>query len=180
MITITIGANDILACDPAVQVCVQAQLTQLATNLPQILQAINQAAPEVSIVGMNYYNPNLAYWLTGPAGIVFARSSNALAKAFNDALAQLYTALAIPFADVSKLFRTLLTRPGDPPRAVRNICRYTQICVRTGPSMFALRDWDPETPGVQADIHPSRRGHRLIAAAFMAAMRDAGIILDTR
>ena len=68
MITITIGANDILACDPAVQVCVQAQLTQLATNLPQILQAINQAAPEVSIVGMNYYNPNLAYWADRTSG----------------------------------------------------------------------------------------------------------------
>jgi lysophospholipase L1-like esterase len=84
LITIDLGVNDVLAagCIVGTDVdvaCVIAAFNQVADNLPVILTVLSQAAdPGTSIVGMNYYNSFLAFWLTGIEGQVLAMNSAAL------------------------------------------------------------------------------------------------------
>lgn len=176
LITITIGANDILACDssdPNFGVCFGGQLGQMATNLSEILWTLQSAAPGVSIVGMNYYNPNLAYWIIDPA---LAEASLGLTIAFNGTLEAVYGAFGVPVADVETAFKTFKTR-GEVPQNVRTACLYTGMCEKQGPS-YVLSDYDPGKPGPQTDIHPSDKGYRKIAGVFGELIDDLGILSD--
>lgn len=174
LITITIGANDILACDstaPDFGVCVGGQLGQMAANLSEILWTLQSAAPGVPIVGMNYYNPNLAYWLVDPA---IAEASLRLTTAFNGTLEAVYGGFGVPVADVETAFRTFKTK-GDVPQNVRTVCLYTGMCEKQGPS-FVLSDYNPGEPGPQTDIHPSDKGYRKISGVFGELIDDLGIL----
>lgn len=168
LITIAIGANDILSCDPTdpppvLNACLAAQLGQIAGNLPAIVGTLRAAAPGVPIVAMNYYNPNLAFWITGPAGQDLATQSLALTQVFNGTLEAIYGGFSVPVADVETAFGTFKTNGGDPPTNVRRICALTLMCEKAGPT-FVLSDFDPSTPGPQTDIHPSKKGYDKIAA----------------
>ena len=79
---------------------------KVATNLPIILSALQQAADDdTPIVAMNYYNTFLASWLTGPEGEVLALQSALLADIFNnDILGQTYAAFGVPVAGVAGAF----------------------------------------------------------------------------
>src|SRR5262249_59600640 len=62
LITIDVGANDVLPClaAPDIGLCVGQALTNLYGALVvYILPALQGSAPGVPIVGMNYYNPLL-------------------------------------------------------------------------------------------------------------------------
>ena len=168
LITITIGANDILACDfadPDVQACVAAQIGQVVANLPIILATLQAAAPGVPIVGMNYYNPNLAFWLTGPQGMALAAGAQQVTVAGNAALEGVYGAFSVPVADVAGAFKTYKTG-GATPLNVRKTCQYTLMCEKAGRN-WVLSDYDPATPGPQTDIHPSNMGYKRIKHAFV-------------
>lgn len=174
LITIVIGANDILACDPTdpdVAACVAAQLGQIAANLPVILGTLQAVAPGVPIVAMNYYNPNLAYWLVDPA---LAEAALALSVPFTGTLEALYGAFGVPVADVESAFKTFATN-GTPPRNVRTVCLYTLMCERVGDG-YVLSDYDPVAPGPQTDIHPSDAGYKKIADVHRKLIDALGLL----
>lgn len=180
LISIVIGANDILACDPSdpppvLNACLAAQLGQIGANLPPIIGTLQAVAPGVPIVAMNYYNPNLAFWVTGPAGQALATQSLALTTVFNGTLETIYGVFGVPVADVATTFKTFKTGGGDPPANVRSVCRWTLMCEKSGPN-YILSDHDPVTPGPQADIHPSNKGYSKIAGAHADLIDDLEIL----
>ena len=179
LITITIGANDILACDPTdppdvLNACVVAQLGQIGDNLPVILGTLQAAAPGVPILGMNYYNPNLAFWLVDPA---LAESALALTAPFNGTLEAVYSAFDVRVANVRAAFSTYSTR-GLIPKNVRLICRFTRMCEKQGAD-YVLSDYDPVADGPQTDIHPSNKGYRKIARTFINRIENLGLLTGT-
>ena len=182
LITIAIGANDVLACDPTdppavLNACVAAQLGQIGSNLPVIVGTLQAAAPGVPIVAMNYYNPNLAYWITGAEGQALAIQSQALTAAFNGTLQAVYDAFWVPVADVAGAFSTYQDQGGDPPKNVRVVCQLTLMCEKSGGS-FVLSDYDPVTPGPQTDIHPSDTGYWKIALTHFKLIEKYELIGD--
>ena len=166
LITITVGANDILGCqnDP---ICIQNALAfSIPTNLSEILFRLQAAAPGVPIVGMNYYNPNLAYYLVpGLEGI--AEQSNQLTALGNQVLTGVYTAFGVPVADVANTFRIYEDTSESLPLNVRLNCLYTAMCDRVQGQL---------TLAEQPDIHPSDLGYRRIAAEFKATIKAAGLL----
>lgn len=180
LITIVVGANDVLACDPSdppevLNACVAAQLGQIAANLPVIVGTLQAVAPGVPIVAMNYYNPNLAFWITGPAGEALATQSQALFGAFNGVLQAVYDAFGVPVADVAGAFMTFNDRGGDPPKNVREVCKLTLMCEKAGGS-YILSDYDPVVPGPQTDIHPSNKGYNKIAVTHFKLIEKLGLL----
>ena len=180
LITIAMGANDILACDLSLpeadlNACLTAQLGQIGANLPVIIGTLQAVAPGVPIVAMNYFNPNLAYWITGPAGQELAGASLGLTTIFNGTLQAVYDAMGVPVADVANAFGTYRTRGGVFPTNVRRICQLTQMCEKAG-HRYVLSDYDPLTPGPQTDIHPSNQGYRRIASTHAHLIADLGLL----
>jgi lysophospholipase L1-like esterase len=157
LITIDMGVNDILAAECIVgtdvdEECIGEAFVQIGTNLPMILQAITQAAdPGTPIIGVNYYNSFLAFWLTGPAGQQLAFESAGLAYVLNnDVLGLTYGAFGIPVADVAGAFRSNDFVPMVPfpppfysvPLNVAMICQLTWMCAPApiGPNVHANPD----------------------------------------
>jgi lysophospholipase L1-like esterase len=167
LVTIDLGVNDILAegCIVGTNVnfnCINNALYQISVNLPIILSALREAAhPDTPIVGMNYYNSFLAFWLSGMDGQVLAVQSTALANVLNqNVLAPTYGAFGMPVADVagafnSDNFTTMVPFPppfGSVPLNVAMICQLTYMCVP-----------DPVGP----NIHANPTGYAVIATAFL-------------
>jgi hypothetical protein len=118
------------------------------------------------IVGMTYYDPELAYWLTGSAGEAFAQGSIALATAFNQVLSAVYQRASVPAADVFSAFDTTdmtdtvnLPGIGTLPKDVALICQWT---------------WECAAPPVGPNEHANAAGYGVIAATFLATLRQAG------
>jgi lysophospholipase L1-like esterase len=149
LITIGIGANDVALCVlNGDQSCLEAALTSMSTNLATILSALREAAgPDVPVVGMNYYDPFLAFWVFGdPAA---AQLSEQMVVQFNDVLGLVYGAAGDPVADVETAFSTTdWTLIDGIPLNVLQICQWTWMCT-TSP-----------------DIHPNTIGYGVIAQAF--------------
>jgi lysophospholipase L1-like esterase len=166
LITITIGANDLMSCNPASPECVQGVLNNAAANLgATILPKLRAAAADTPILGMNYYNPNLAYWLT-PGGAAIAEQSNKLVAVSNEVLAASYRAHDIPVVDVAEAFHIYDTGSSKVPKNVRDTCRFTGMCESID------GEWQlSPTP----DIHPTDLGYKRIAWAFKKAVIQSGI-----
>jgi len=170
LITIDMGVNDILEADCIDPVngvdvaCILGALNTIATNLPIILTAIRQVAPNTPIVGMNSYNPFLANWLLGPAGQGLAFSSAGLAHLLNEiTLRPIYEAFGAQVADVagafnSNDFTTMVPFPPPwnlVPLNVATICALTYNC----------------TPAPQGpDIHANPDGYGVMAGAAAAVL----------
>ena len=166
LITIDIGANDLNPCvvlpPSQIQACVAQVLPQIAANLTTIMTALRTAAgSQVRIIGMIYYVPELAEWLTGPAGQAAAQQSVPLAEVFNQVLTNGYEAAGARVADVftafdSADFTDQVTLPGigTVPQNVANICLWTWECVPP-----------PQGP----NEHANATGYAVIAQAFLAA-----------
>lgn len=166
LITITIGANDILGCGEDLTCIGQTLGSRIPTNLAQILTRLRVAAPGVPIVAMNYYNPNLAFFF-GPNGETAVEQSNQLTAAGNSVLAGVYGAFGVPVADVASAFRIYDDRGGPLPLNVRFNCLYTGMCDRVGGAL---------TISATPDIHPSDLGYRRIAWAFHRTLEAEGIL----
>jgi hypothetical protein len=112
------------------------------------------------IIGMTYYDPELANWLKGtPADKALAKDSIALAQGFANLLSGVYTSFGAKVADVFKSFHTTqfaarVTLPafGKVPKAVAYICSYTWMCA---------------APPVGPNIHANRLGYAVIANTFL-------------
>jgi lysophospholipase L1-like esterase len=148
LISIDIGANDVLGCAPTfAPTCVGPAAAAVAANLPVILGTLNRATGgQVPIVGMNYYNPFLALWFTSPATAL--STTQLVATLFNPLLESIYGAFGVRVADVETAFATTdFTPAGGIPLNVQRTCQWTWMCAA-------------------ADIHPNVTGHSVIAQAF--------------
>ena len=160
LVTIDIGANDVARCGaqglpPA---CVQGGLGSVAANLPVILGQLRAAAPGVRIVVLNYYDPFLAAWLTGPAGQALAQQSVPRLGLLNSIIAGATAAVGGSVADVAGAFHStdfsLVSVPslgGLVPRNVATVCALTWMCLRN-------------------DIHANDGGYAVLAAAVVAPL----------
>ena len=171
LITIVIGANDILPClqqgtIDKITACLQQVFPVVQQQLNDTLAQLRRADPRAMVVGMTYYDPELAYWLTGPAGQAFAIQSISLTTSFRALLTGVYQAGGVRIADVYTAFNTAdttdqVTLPGagSVPENVGMICEWTWMCA---PS--------PQGP----NIHANAVGYGVIAQTFLAAIRAHG------
>ena len=169
LITIDIGVNDILQADCIDDngnvdvVCIILAVNQIGTNLPMILTAIRDVAPNIPIVGMNYYNPFLAAWLTGNQALAFQSDFLANLLLNQGTLAPAYGAFGIPVADVYSAFNsgdfdTMVPFPPPffmVPLNVATLCTLTYNCT---------------PPPVGPNIHANPDGYGVIAGAFAAVL----------
>jgi lysophospholipase L1-like esterase len=165
LVTIDIGANDLNPCLvltslPKLVACLNKVIPQAAKNLGTILGTLRKFDPKGKIIGMAYYDPELADWLKGTkTGRTFAQDSIALAEGFNGALGAAYKHFGVPVANVfkafgSSLFKQHSTLPafGSLPRDVALICSYT---------------WECAAPPVGPNEHANILGYGVIANTFL-------------
>lgn len=156
LITIDLGANDVLSCvqDTLIDLeCISETIARLAGNLSYVLATLREAAgPEVPIIGMNYYNPLLASWFQDPDT---AALTAALQAQINTALESVYAQFNIPVADVAGAFGSgdLQTDENNNgiPDSVETLCAWTWMCDRH-------------------NIHPNDIGYQVIAEEFAAVL----------
>ena len=175
LVTLDMGANDILqslgdilACGGD-QACIGAIFGDIASRIGFILGSLRAVDPDVPIVAMNYYNPNLATWLgfNSPTGLPnpeFAVLSDALTAGFGQALAEVYGLFDVPVVDVYSAFNSgdFDDRDKDGvPNNVERVCHLTDMC--------------PDE-GADPNIHANKRGYRVIAQAFHRLLKAHGII----
>ena len=167
LITLDIGANDLNPCIAkgtisGIEACLPGVLSTISKNLTTLVSEIRQAAPTVPLIAMNYYDPELAEWLTGATGQTFATDSVELSGVFNSTLESVYKAYNVPVADVASAFDTsnmtqqvTLPRLGTLPRNVAEVCELTWECVAP-----------PQGPNEHCNVS----GYRVIARAFFAVL----------
>jgi lysophospholipase L1-like esterase len=123
-------------------------LNQLALDLGYVLETLKNEAPDVPIVGMNYYNPLLVYWFQDP-GIAVLTSE--LQAQINDVLESVYAYYGVPVADVAGAFMAddLITddNQNTVPDSVELVCAWTWMCS-------------------QRNIHANEIGYAVIAQEF--------------
>ncbi len=159
LVTIDIGANDLLRCADALTGginpdCLTKAFTDLECNLPDILGPLRKAAgPGVPIVAMNYYNPLVV------AEQAAARASAALVGMFNALLEGIYADFDVPVGDVARAFHAddfrLVPALDDLPVNVVLVCQLTWMCAPP-----------PQGP----NIHANTSGYFVIALALLATL----------
>ncbi len=145
LVTIDIGANDL------------PDLAAIATNLPIILGQLRSAAGAgVPVVGMNYYDPNLATIWLGGGSLADLNAEIGFAVLFNNFLEGFYTGAGDPYADVESAFQVTDTTlvDGTPLDVIRE-CQWTWVCF---------------PPPLGPDVHPNTASYGVIAQAFLDAL----------
>jgi lysophospholipase L1-like esterase len=169
LITLDIGANDLNPCIAkgtisGIEACLPAVFAQIGTNLSSLLSQLKAADPTATIVGMNYYDPELEAWTDGTtAGQTFAEDSIVLSGDFNDVLGSVYGNYSVPVADVADAFHTddfTTLVPIGPrwnselvPEDVAEICKLTWECAPA-----------PQGP----NEHCNWQGYAVIASTFLS------------
>jgi lysophospholipase L1-like esterase len=158
LITLDIGANDVNGCVATGvidQRCVFRGLLAIVVNVSVTVARLRAAAPGVTIVGMTYYDPTLAAWLTGAAGQALARDSLPVLHRVNGLLSFIFRAGGLRVADVAGAFSTddMSTMVNGVPLDVARICQWTWMCAPA-----------PLGP----DIHANQAGYGVIAGSFLA------------
>ncbi len=169
-VTIDVGGDDIVGCALSGTInptCVANALATVRTNMGTILSGLENAGPNVPIVGMNYYDPILSAWYTGavyhgPPSPTLARQSLGVLRQLGTVLGAAYAEYGAPVANVQKSYdsgnwaMTGSFMGVTLPQNVANVCNWTHMCM-TGPG-------DP-------NIHATDYGHALIAADFEKELR---------
>lgn len=163
LVTLDIGANDVDGClgqDGLNLTCAEQGIATVAAQLPQITKQLRQAGgPRPRYVGMNYYDPFLAAWLTGPAGQQEARQSVTLSTAFNGAIQAGLRSTGFELADVSRTFATDdFTRQVNVPDLGRLPVNVAHVC-----------EWTWECTQYQ-NIHANTLGYGVIAGVFQRVL----------
>jgi lysophospholipase L1-like esterase len=164
LVTVDIGANNVDGCAPSGSIdiaCALGGLKQAATDVPRIMDELREAAGhKTEFIGMNYYNPFLAMWLTGPSGQLNAHVASAFLDAFNAVLTADFRAYGAKVADVAGAFSSDSFTPMVPiapgvtvPLNVARICQWTWMC--------APKPFGP-------NIHANTAGYQVLAQAFEA------------
>jgi lysophospholipase L1-like esterase len=167
LITIDIGANDLNPCLALTDItqiaqCLEGVFPTIQANLTTIMSTLTSASGTASppIIGMAYYDPELADWLQGTqAAQTLAGDSVALAQGFNNLLGGVYRHFGAKVANVYKSFHTgqfkaRVTLPafGKVPKDVGYICSLTWMCA---------------APPVGPNIHANQLGYGVIANTFL-------------
>ncbi|MCH8270702.1 MAG: SGNH/GDSL hydrolase family protein [Planctomycetes bacterium] len=167
LVTIDMGANDALRTLNSCGInptCIEIGLGFSLVNLQSILVDI-RAVYSGPIIGMTYYNPNLAAIVNpdvGTGGLppeVFAAITNQLTADYNNGLEAVYGAFGVTVADVETAFDTQNFGDADGngvPDNVDMICALTDMC--------------PSKPGASPNIHPNPKGYLFISRVFLAAL----------
>ena len=164
LISVSIGGNDLLACDTAAQLlsCAKGVLKVVKPNLTVLLGALRHSAgPGVPIVGTTYPDIFLGSYLSP------AQSQKRLAmlsvsefqNLFNPTLKAAYSSVGGSFVDVTKATgaytpfsqTTSYGRSGRVPVAVADVCVLTYYC-RLG------------------DVHPTTLGYQVMAGLIVASL----------
>ena len=138
-VTLDIGANNVdgcLATGTIDQACTTEGVATVAAQLPQIAGGLHRAGGDTPrYVGMNYYDPFLAVWLTGTAGQALAQQSVQLSTVLNGVIATGLHRNGFALADVSKAFGTddftdqvAVPGLGTLPLNVARVCAWTWEC----------------------------------------------------
>lgn len=157
LITIDLGANDVLQCLNGTEVdpeCLRETLIQLFLDLNVILKTLRKAAPGVPIVAMNYYNPLLAFWFRDPD---FAELTVELQSRINAVIEFAYALYGVPVADVAEAFMAydLVTDANENaiPDSVELVCTWTWMCTHQ-------------------NIHANDTGYAVIAETFYSVLPE--------
>jgi lysophospholipase L1-like esterase len=156
LITIDLGANDVLSCVQGTEIdltCIGETIERLSVNLSYVLATLREAAgPNVPIIGMNYYNPMLTFWFTDQNT---AALTVILQDQINAALENVYAQFSIPVADVAGAFWAgdlgFDSDVNGLPDSLDNICAWTWMCTYN-------------------NIHPNEYGYQVIADEFAAIL----------
>ena len=160
LVTIDIGANDVTPCLKAVdlEACARGAVGTVHANLTTILGQLRAATgPDTQIIVLNYYNPFLAAYLTGPAGQDLATLTTGLQRDLNLAVTGAAATAQSDVADVATAFRSTDTTPvatayGEMiPTNVATICAWTWMCTRM-------------------DIHANDAGYAVLAQTVAARL----------
>ena len=177
LVSIDIGANDInhiageCSFDPA---CIVPQVPGIVDNVGAILWTLRGTGYASPIIGMNYYNPNVAasvgFFPGAPGPLApdpgFAALTDALAQAFNGGLATVYGLFGAQVADVYGAFAAgdfgddggRYQKKGNGVADNADVtCRLTSMC--------------PKDAGVRANIHPTKKGYKVISREFLKIVR---------
>lgn len=168
LITIDIGANDALRTLAGCGVdagCINTGLGFSLGNLAAILTAIRGTGYSGPIIGMNYYNPNLAAIVNedvdtgGLDPSIYAALTNGLTVGYNAGLEATYGFFGAQVADIEAAFDTTNFDDDDGngvPDNVDMICDLTDMC--------------PPKPGAAPNIHPNPKGYAFMSRVFLAAL----------
>ena len=152
LITVDLGGDDYVPCYTSTGVnsaCTAQALVTIRRNLGTILAGLRRAAPGVPLIGMNYYNPFDAYWLSGGVFGPFALSTIPPLLALNGELDAIYGATRT--ADVQDAFSatdmtTIVSSPwGEVPIGVDRAC--TWLNLQCEPGSLAWFGIDPNAAG---------------------------------
>lgn len=153
--------------------CLLNGLSNVAANLPTIMNALRAAAPQALIRGMYYYDPFL--WVAaaashdfggGPCGapcVNFAATTVSQTASFNqNTLKPAFQGAGAAWANVFNTFQTSNWNP-DPntgiPTNVEIICQWTYMC----------------DPTFGPNIHATTPGYAAIAATFAAMIKPNAV-----
>lgn len=161
LITVDLGGNDYAACyslSGVNEACAAQALTTIRANLTKLLAGLRRAAVGVPVIGMNYYNPFVGYWLSGGVLRQFALSTVSPGISLNLELTSLYGGPK-KTADVEGAFAatdmtTIVSSPwGEVPVSVDRACSWLDLDCQ---------------PGVLAGfgLDPNPAGEAAIASAF--------------
>lgn len=159
LVTIDVGANDVTPCARGTVdiACALRAVATVEANLTTILGQLRAATgPDTEIIVLNYYNPFLAAWLTGPAGQQVASLTSMLQLQLNAAVARAAATVGADVADVASAFRSTDTTPvttafGTIPTNVATICAWTWMCTRN-------------------DIHANDTGYAVLAGTVVSRL----------
>ncbi|HEY2553209.1 MAG TPA: SGNH/GDSL hydrolase family protein [Streptosporangiaceae bacterium] len=167
LITLDIGANDPNTCILGTTAgglgsCLTAHFRSTLVNLAAILRQLRAAAGrQTTIVGMNYYVPELAGWFDGQNGKLIAVISERLVASYNRMLGRVYSKYGVRVANVFRAFhsadftdKVTLPRLGSVPRNVATVCEWTWTC---SPAPLGPNE------------HANSTGYGIIALEFLLA-----------
>jgi lysophospholipase L1-like esterase len=161
-VTIDVGGDDVDGCwstGTENATCVARGLAAINQNLRVIMKGLRVAGGRVPIVGMNYYDTILSFYLRGATGQQIARQSVPVLLTLNHELARIYHRFGAKVANVQRTFDSTDWRLGGSyngqtlPVNVANICNWTHMCQ------------------ARPNVHTNDVGHAKLAAAFEAKLR---------
>jgi lysophospholipase L1-like esterase len=170
LITMDIGINNVSPCTPyiyasQVDPCAAPLIAGMRSDTTAVLKALHKADPSAVIVGLDYYVPELSYWLNGSGGQGYATLMQSMMESMNAALAADYKAAGARYANVFTAFKsgdltdkTTLAGYGSVPVGVARICQWTWMCA---------------APPKNLNVHANRLGYGVIAQTIYAALPAA-------
>lgn len=162
LITVSLGANDLLRCADRERTsvdatCVRRSAGAMRTNLSATLTELRCAAPNAFIIVLDYYDPFQAATLLGRRGRAVSQVPSTVHSQVNVVIRGAARDAGARVAYVTEPFdrqwwrRVDLPGHGRVPIRVARICTWTWMCSRV-------------------DIHPNDQGYRVIGDAVLTAL----------